>query len=97
MSMVLKFNNKEMDSKGLVCMMDSAEGGLCLMEVMGNIETIDATGRININGKEIPDGCVEIDNGRGKCEIVMPRMPWEELDLNKIHIEINIFGEVATE
>lgn len=97
MSMVVKFNNKELDSKGLICTMDSSEGGLCLLEGMANMKNADATGCVRVNGKEIADGYVSVDTEREKCEFVMSGMPWEELDLNKIYIEINIFGEVATE
>lgn len=94
---VVKFNGRELQSRGLICCMDSSEGGHCIFDVVENTKCIDASGCVRVNGKEMPDAYVSIDTERGKGEFDSGVLPWEELDLSKVHVEVNIFGEIATE
>lgn len=94
MSIALKLNNTGLKSKGLLCIVDSADGGVCLVEAMNNIKEVDATAAVNINGKTIPEGYVAIDPQREEVQLTSPELPWKDLDFNKVHVEVNIYGEI---
>lgn len=52
---------------------------------------------VRINGEEIPDAYLSLDTNKNLLEYNTPEEPWESLDIRKLYIEINIYGEVNPE
>lgn len=57
----------------------------------------DVSGKIRINGEEIPDAYLSLDTNKNLLEYNTPEEPWESLDIRELYIEINIYGDVDTE
>lgn len=94
MAVAIKFNNKNIADTGLVCCMNTVDGGEYILDVLQNTKNVDATGKISLNGIEVPRAFVTIDTGKNECTLESMESQLQELDLSKIHIEVNIFGDI---
>ena len=95
--LAIKFNNKEIPNSGIICCMDSSDEGVCFIDILHDSKIRDVSGRVRINGEEIPDAYLSLDTNKNLLEYNTPEEPWEFLDIRKLYIEINIYGDVDTE
>lgn len=91
---VMRMNGKEMGDTGLVCAIDTGERGISLFDAMGDIRPADVSGNISVNGEIIPEGYLSFDSETCRGQFSGKDMPYRELDLKKIYIEVNIFGDI---
>lgn len=51
---------------------------------------------IRVNGTEVPESYVVVDTtiSGGKVEVGNPDRPWQVLDVNRIHAEVNLYGDI---
>ena len=94
MGLAIKFNNKNIADTGLVCCMSTLEDGNFILDILDSTKAVDATGEIKVNGKIVPDACVTVDTVKNQCVLDTLESAWQELDLSKIHIEVNIYGDI---
>ena len=84
-------------NSGIICCMDSSDEGVCFIDILHDSKIRDVSGRVRINGEEIPDAYLSLDTNKNLLEYNTPEEPWESLDIRKLYIEINIYGEVNPE
>lgn len=58
-------------------------------------DVIEMSAVIHVNGKEVPESIVVVDTATGKGQFSSMDSPWIDLDLNKLVIEINIYGDIS--
>lgn len=95
--LAVKFNSKKIPNSGIICCMDSSDEGVCFIDILHDSKIRDVSGRVRINGEEIPDAYLSLDTNKNLLEYNTPEEPWESLDIRKLYIEINIYGEVNPE
>lgn len=95
MGVMVMFNNKRLDGKGLVSIVDTTENGYTFLDVVETAKTTDATGSISVNGEEIPEGYFQLDMKNNSASLTTPALPWMVLDLDKVHVDINIYGDIG--
>ena len=95
--LAIKFNNKEIPNSGIICCMDSSGEGVSFIDILHDSKSRDVSGRVRINGEEISDAYLSLDTNKNLLEYNTPEEPWESLDIRKLYIEINIYGDVDTE
>ena len=93
----IKFNNKEIPNSGIICCMDSSDEGVSFIDILHDSKIRDVSGRVRINGEEIPDAYLSLDTNKNLLEYNTPEEPWESLDIRKLYIEINICGKGSSE
>ena len=71
--------------------------GVSFIDILHDSKIRDVSGRVRINGEEIPDAYLSLDTNKNLLEYNTPEEPWESLDIRKLYIEINIYGEVNPE
>lgn len=49
---------------------------------------------IKVNGTEVPEGYVVVDNSFSNVELGTPDTSWQKLDVNRIHAEVNLYGDI---
>lgn len=94
MSIAVKFNGKGITDTGLVCCMSTLEDGNFILDILDSTKAVDATGVIKVNNEVVEDACVTIDTVKNECVLDTLEVAWQTLDLSKIHIEVNIFGDI---
>lgn len=95
MGVMVMFNNKRLDDKGLVSIVDTTENGYSFLDVVETAKAIDARGSINVNGEEIPEGYFQLDMKNNTASLTASDLPWMILDLDKVHVDINIYGDLS--
>ena len=53
--LAIKFNNKEIPNSGIICCLDSSDEGVSFIDILHDSKIRDVSGKIRINGEEIPD------------------------------------------
>lgn len=94
MGIAVRFNGKEIADTGLVCCMSTLEDGNFILDILESTKSVDATGVIKVNNEEVADAYITVDTVKNECVLDTLESAWQTLDLSKVHVEINIYGDV---
>lgn len=96
MSIVILFNKQRLKDNGLIVNMDTSENGYAFFDLVENARLIPALGRIKYNEQSI-EGLFTLETDRKRATLTTKDLPQLLLDLENVHIEISIFGEITNE
>lgn len=94
MGVAVMFNNKRLDDRGLVCMVDTSENGYSVIDMLESVKTADATGSIEVNGERLSQAYFQADMNKNSATLTAQDLPWIVLDLDRVHIDISIYGDL---
>lgn len=93
MDVVVKFNNKKLDGKGLVAVIDTTDQGSAVFEMLDSARLLDATGEIRVNGKIAEGSLFDMDLQKEEVFLTYADIPRKLVKSDKVRIEVNIYCE----
>lgn len=94
MNIVVKFNNRRLNGKGLVAIVDSTEDcGYAMFEILDSAKLVDATGCIKAKDRELVNSYCDIDMDKEVVALSYHDIQKQFMNSDKIRVEINIYAE----
>ena len=91
MDVAVKFNNKQLDGKGLVAIVDTTEHGYSIFEILDNAKSVDATGIIRVNGEVAEDSLFNLDMKQEEVFLAYEDIQYTINKSNNVRVEVNIY------